>query len=267
MAVEIDLSGHRALETGGGQGVGRGVSHMLGAAGAEVLVNDLVPERTEAVVAEIVDAGGRAVAAPFDVTDIEAARDAIRRLGAVDILVNNAGNAGRPDLMGSFELDLFVDTDPASWDRYIKVNFYGVMNCTHACLPGMIDAQWGRIITIVSDASRAGDARNAVYAGAKAAAAGFTRSIATENGRHNITANNISLATMNSLPPGERPQLDEEQAARFAEATKQALRSYVIRRRGEPEDVAGMVTYLVSPMASWVTGQTIPVNGGYTMAL
>jgi 3-oxoacyl-[acyl-carrier protein] reductase len=72
---------------------------------------------------------------------------------------------------------------------------------------------------------------------------------------------------MNSLPPGERPQLDEEQMARFAEATKQALKSYVIRRRGEPEDVAGMVTYLVSPMAEWVTGQTIPVNGGYTMAL
>jgi 3-oxoacyl-[acyl-carrier protein] reductase len=267
VAVEIDLTGHRALVTGGGQGVGRGISLMLGQAGAEVLVNDLVPERTEAIAKEIADAGGRAVPAPFDVTDLAAVRDAIGRFGPVDILVNNAGNAGQPSLMGSFELALFVDTEPESWERYIKVNFYGVMHCTHACLPGMIEQQWGRIVTIVSDASRAGDARNAVYAGAKAAAAGFTRSIATENGRHHITANNISLATMNSLPPGELPQLDEAQMARFAEATKQALKNYVIRRRGEPEDVAGMVTYLVSPMAEWVTGQTIPVNGGYTMAL
>lgn len=267
MAVEMDLSGRRALVTGGGQGVGRGISLMLAQAGAEVLVNDLVPERSEAIAAEIVDTGARAVPAPFDVTDLDVVRDAIGRLGPVDILVNNAGNAGRPDLMGSFELDLFVDTDPASWDRYIKVNFYGVMNCTHCCLPGMIEAQWGRVVTIISDASRAGDARNAVYAGAKAAAAGFTRSIATENGRHGITANNISLATMNSVPPGARPELDEEQLTRVAEATKQALRNYVIRRRGEPEDVAGMVTYLASPLAGWVTGQTIPVNGGYTMAL
>jgi NAD(P)-dependent dehydrogenase (short-subunit alcohol dehydrogenase family) len=267
VAVEIDLSGHRALVTGGGQGVGRGISRMLGAAGAEVLVNDLVAERCDAVVGEIVDAGGRAVPAPFDVTAIDAVRDAIGRLGAVDILVNNAGNAGQPDLMGSFELDLFVDTDPASWDRYVKVNFYGVMNCAHACLPGMIQAQWGRIVTIISDASRAGDARNAVYAGAKAAAAGFTRSVATEGGRHGITANNISLATMNSVSPEARPQLTDEQLVQMEAATKQALRNYVVRRRGEPEDVAGMVTYLVSPMASWVTGQTIPVNGGYTMAL
>jgi len=267
VAVEIDLSGHRALVTGGGQGVGRGISLMLGAAGAEVLVNDLVQERTEAVAEEIIGAGGWAQPASFDVTDLGAVRDSINRLGAVDILVNNAGNAGQPSLMGSFELDLFVDTDPASWDRYIKVNFYGVMYCTHACLPGMIEAQWGRIVTIVSDASRAGDARNAVYAGAKAGAAGFTRSVATENGRHGITANNISLATMNSLPPGARPQLTDEQEAHMEAAMKQALKAYVVRRRGEPEDVAGMVTYLASPLASWVTGQTIPVNGGYTMAL
>ena len=106
-----------------------------------------------------------------------------------------------------------------------------------------------------------------MYAGAKAAAAGFTRSVATESGRHGITANNISLATMNTFPREARPQLTDEQLVQMEAATKQALRNYVVRRRGEPEDVAGMVTYLVSPMASWVTGQTIPVNGGYTMAL
>jgi 3-oxoacyl-[acyl-carrier protein] reductase len=263
VAVTIDLSGHRALVTGGGQGVGRGVALMLGQAGAEVLVNDLVPERTSIVADEIVAAGGRAVPAPFDVTDHDAARAAVDGLGPVDVLVNNAGNAGAPSLLGSFDLALFVDTDPGSWDRFIRVNFYGVMNCVHACLPGMIEAQWGRIVTVISDSARAGDPRTAVYAGAKAAAAGFMRSIASEVGRHGITANNISLATMNTIPPDERGEPSPEDEARMCAALKQ----YIVRRRGEPEDVAGMVTYLVSPMAEWVTGQTIPVNGGYTMAL
>ena len=110
---------------------------MLGAAGAEVLVNDLVPERTEGG-----RQGDRRRRWPRRRRAVRrdrhrrGARHAIGRLGPVDILVNNAGNAGQPDLMGSFELDLFVDTDPATWDRYIKVNFYGVMYCTHACLPG-----------------------------------------------------------------------------------------------------------------------------------
>ena len=204
MAVTIDLAGHRALVTGGGQGVGRGIARMLAAAGAEVLVNDLVPERTEAVADEITAEGGRAVALPFDVTDYQAVRAATEAVAPPDILVNNAGNAGAPDLVGSFDLALFVDTDPATWDRFVRVNFYGVLNCVHAFLPGMIEGEWGRIVTVISDSARAGDPRTAVYAGAKAAAAGFMRSIASEAGRHGITANCVSLATMNPIPPEAR---------------------------------------------------------------
>ena len=260
--MTIDLGGKRALVTGAGQNVGRGIARWMADAGCDVLVNDLVTERAESVAAEIVADGGRATAAPFDVTDYDAVRGGFDAHGAVDILVNNAGNAGSPSLMGSFDLATFVDTDPDSWDRYVRINYYGVLNCVHVALPAMIDAGWGRIITIISDAGRAGDQRTAVYAGAKAAAAGFMRSIAREVGRHAITANCISLGSMENRP-ADAPEPTAEQRA----AMDQMLKPYIVRRRGTPEDIAAMVCFLASDLSSWVTGQTYPVNGGYTLSL
>jgi NAD(P)-dependent dehydrogenase (short-subunit alcohol dehydrogenase family) len=262
MAVTIDLSGHRALVTGGGQNVGRGVARMLGAAGAEVLVNDLVEERARVVAQEIEEAGGTAMPAPFDVTDYDAVQASFRSHDPVDVLVNNAGNAGTPNLMDGFDMALFVDTAPESWERYVRINFYGVLNCVHVALPGMIEGGWGRIVTLISDSARAGDPRTAVYGGAKAAAAGFMRAVAREVGRHNITANCISLATMNNRPADAPPPTEEETAA-----MAQILKQYVVRRRGEPEDIAAMVCFLASEQSSWITGQTYPVNGGYTLSL
>jgi 3-oxoacyl-[acyl-carrier protein] reductase len=262
MPVTIDLSGRRALVTGAGQNVGRGIARWLAAAGAEVLVNDLVEERTHAVVGEIETEGGRAVAAPFDVTDYDAVRASFDALGAVDVLVNNAGNAGAPNLIGSFDTAYFVDTTPDTWDRYVRINYYGVLNCVHVALPGMIEAGWGRVITLISDSARAGDSRTAVYGGAKAAAAGFMRAIAREVGRYDITANCISLATMNNRPP-DAPEPTERELAQMA----QILKQYIVRRRGEPDDVAAMVCFLASDLSSWITGQTYPVNGGYTLSL
>jgi 3-oxoacyl-[acyl-carrier protein] reductase len=262
VTVTIDLAGHRALVTGAGQNVGRGIAHMLAAAGAEVLVNDLIDERTRNVVTEIESDGGRAVSVPFDVTDYDAVKAAIDAAGPVDILVNNAGNAGAPDLIGSFDLNYFVDTSPDTWDRYVRINYFGVLNCVHAALPGMIDGGWGRIVTLISDAARAGDPRTAVYAGAKAAAAGFMRAVAREVGRYNITANCISLASMSNTPPGAPPSSEPAN-----EMMAQMLKQYIVRRRGEPADVAAMVCFLASDMSSWISGQTYPVNGGYTLSL
>jgi len=262
MTVAIDLDGHRALVTGAGQNVGRGIAHMLAAAGAEVLVNDLVEERTVTVVREIEAAGGHARSVPFDVTDYAAVKHAMDGAGPVDILVNNAGNAGAPDLAGSFDLATFVETSPDSWDRYVRINFFGVLNCVHVALPGMIEGGWGRVITLISDSARAGDPRTAVYGGAKAGAAGFMRAIAREVGRYNITANCISLATMNNRPK-DAPEPTEPEREMMAEVLKQ----YIVRRRGEPDDVAAMVCFLASELSSWITGQTYPVNGGYTLSL
>jgi NAD(P)-dependent dehydrogenase (short-subunit alcohol dehydrogenase family) len=254
MAEEIDLRTHRALVTGAGQSLGRGIAVSLGAAGAEVVVNDFLPERAEGVAEEIRAAGGRAISSPFDVTDPAMVRAAVDRVNGIDILVNNAGDAGGPDVAGSFDLNLLVDANPAKWDPYRAI-FYGVMVCTNACLPAMIERRFGRIVTVISDTARDDDALpNAVHAGANEGAAGFTRSIATENGHYGITANIVSVATM----PGKPTQTDT------ASNAKSALGKYATRRLGEPLDVAALVTYLVSPLASWLTGQTIPVNGGYT---
>ncbi|MGD9792030.1 MAG: SDR family NAD(P)-dependent oxidoreductase [Acidimicrobiia bacterium] len=260
MTIGFELDGKKALVTGGGQGVGRGIAIMLAQAGATAVVNDYVAERAQAVVAEIEAFGGSAIAAPFDVTDLDMVHDSVKGLGGVDILVNNAGNQGAEQGFGS--LAMFHETSPADWHKYFAINTFGVMNCVHAVTPGMIASKWGRIITIVSDAARHGEPSMAAYGGAKAAAAGFMRCIALELGRYNITANNVSLGTMRT-PISEAMWANPD----MAEQQKAALRPYVVRRPGKPEDPAWVIAMLASPRSEWITGQTIPVNGGYTFAL
>lgn len=257
---EFELEGKRALVTGSGQGVGEGIAHQLAALGAEVVVNDYFADRAESVVAAITDAGGTARALPFDVTDHAQVTEAIASVGGVDILVNNAGNAGPEGGFGT--LQPFVATSPEDWGKYFAVNLYGVMNCTHAALGHMIDAGWGRVVTMISDAGRIGEPSMAAYAAAKGGAASFMKSVAREVGRHGITVNNISLGTM--LTPMTAPVYENPE---FADQKKAILRNYLVRRPGEPDDAAWLVATLVSPRASWVTGQTIPLNGGQSFAL
>jgi 3-oxoacyl-[acyl-carrier protein] reductase len=268
VSFTIDLEGRRALVTGAGQGVGRAIARALGRANGHVLVNDIVAERAAAVAQEVEAEGGQAAPAVFSVTDWEDVQAGVAALGGVDILVNNAGNAGAE----GFQLRRFVDTTPDEWGRYFGTNLFGVMHCTRAVLPGMIERGNGRVVTIISDAGRFGDINMAAYAAAKAGAAGFSRSIAREVGRHGITVNNIALGTIR--PPsaddgeGGTPETPETQETPEAyERLKKMMRPYIIRRRGEPEDIANLTTFLVSPLASWITGQTYPVNGGYTLAL
>jgi NAD(P)-dependent dehydrogenase (short-subunit alcohol dehydrogenase family) len=259
MSFTIDLEGRRALVTGAGQGVGQGIARALADAGALVVVNDIRAAAAEAAAAELRAAGGKADALPFDVTDWTQVSEAIDGYGGVDVLVNNAGNAGAED----FGLSDFVTSDPSEWQRFFAVNLFGVMHCTRAALPSMISNEWGRVVTIVSDAGRYGTSKVAPYAAAKAGAAGFCRSIAREVGRHAITVNCVSLSTIET-PTTERPPpaTPEEEAAR-----KARMKPYVIRRRGTPDDVAGMVTFLASEHAEWITGQTYGVNGGFVFSL
>jgi NAD(P)-dependent dehydrogenase (short-subunit alcohol dehydrogenase family) len=249
MSAEMELSGRRALVTGAGQGVGRSIACSLARAGAAVVVNDIVADRAEAVAAEIRGQGGDATPRVFDLTrwaEVEASVP-----GDIDIVVNNAGNAGAggwPDMLD------FAETDPATWDRFITINLLAPMYVVRAALPGMTARGWGRVITIVSDAGRVGERGLAPYSAAKAGAAGFTRAIAREAGRHGVTANNVSLGTI--APEGESESPDNR-----------LLKRYVIRRFGQPSDVAPMVTFLAGEQAGWVTGQTIAVNGGYSFTL
>jgi NAD(P)-dependent dehydrogenase (short-subunit alcohol dehydrogenase family) len=260
----IELSGRTALVTGGGQGVGRAISLALASAGATVIVNDYVRERADQVAQELIASGGEAESVAFDVSDYSAVTTAIAGTSGVEILVNNAGNAGPAiGTVPPVSLGHFVASEPADWDRYFAVNLYGVMHCTRAVLPHMIGRGEGRIITIVSDAGRWGEPRMAPYAAAKAGAAGFTRALAREVGRDGITVNNVALGTIDTIGLEEMASNSVEVADRL----RKQLGRYIVRRLGQPEDVAGLVTFLASPLASWITGQTYPVNGGFSFAM
>jgi 3-oxoacyl-[acyl-carrier protein] reductase len=261
----LDMEGQVALVTGAGQGAGRAIARELARHNVGgVAVNDFVAARAESVAEEIRATGVPAMAVSFDVGDINlvrAANQAIKdKLGAATILVNNAGNAGPVDDINLSPM--FWEEDPSAWDKFFRTNMFGVMNCCHTFIPNMVEARRGRIVTIVSDAGRVGEARLAAYATAKAGAAGFVRSIAKEAGRWNITSNAIALSTL-------EPPLPPEQLAEYVqtERAKAHVARYVIRRYGKPEDVAGMTTFLCSKAAEWITGQTYPVNGGYSFAV
>jgi NAD(P)-dependent dehydrogenase (short-subunit alcohol dehydrogenase family) len=253
----FDLKGNIAIVTGAGQGVGRGIAHMLAAHNAGgIAVNDFFAERAEAVVAEITSMGVKAVPMVCDVSDYAQVSSSMARverdLGPVSILVNNAGNAGPSGYQKEFPL--FWATEPKDWDKFFRVNLFGVMNCCRAVLPGMAERKFGRLVTIVSDAGRTTEGRMADYC-----AASFMRGLAADGGRFNITANSISLSSIATSDAPPDPAMAENIKARLA--------NYVIRRFGKPSDVAAMVLLLASDAGSWITGQTYPVNGGYTVAL
>ena len=258
----LDLDGRTALVTGAGQGVGREVALTLARHGAAVAVNDFVASRAEQVASEIRALGGTAEPVTCDVTDYEAVAEmaaaAAAAVGGIDILVNNAGNAGTL-ATGLADPTPFWETGPKEWDPWIGTNFFGVLNVTRAVLPGMVERSWGRVVTVVSDAGRVGEPNFVVYGGAKAGAAGFSRGLAKAVGKHGVTANCVSLSTMNT--PGVAEFLADPVAV------KRMLSGYAIRRLGEPEDAANMVLFLASGAASWITGQTYPVNGGYSSAV
>ncbi len=265
MSFTIDLTGRTALVTGGGQGIGRAICLSLAEAGAAVLVNDYVPERAESVAKEITSAGGAAEPRPFDVSDYAAVSAALGTGPQPGILVNNAGMAG-PVPQGApagVSSGAFAQTDPADWNKYFAVNLFGVMNCTHAALPAMITAGQGRVITIVSDAGRVGEPNMAPYAAAKAGAAGFTRALAREVGRSGVTVNNVALGTVDTVGLEDMAK----DSPQFAERLQRQLKRYIVPRFGQPDDVAGLVTFLASPLASWISGQTYPVNGGYSVTM
>jgi 2-hydroxycyclohexanecarboxyl-CoA dehydrogenase len=261
LAELLDLTGRVALVTGSGQGVGAATAQLLAAHGASVAVNDYFLDRAGTVAAAIVAAGGRAHPFAADITDADALQamvvDVERQLGAVDILVNNAGNAGATTPAAP-AAQPFWESDPAEWAPWIAVNYTGVMLATRAVLPGMVERGHGRIITVISDAGRVGEPDLVVYSGAKAGAAGFMRAIAKAAGPHGVTANCVALGGIRT--PAIEPLLQDPAFV------KRLLRSYPVRRLGEPGDPAALITFLASDAASWITAQTYPVNGGYSVA-
>lgn len=258
----LSLEGQVALITGAGQGVGRQTALHFAAQGcATVIVNDFVAERAEAVAAEVRALGARAIALVGDVCDLEAMSAAVERAqqaaGGLHILVNNAGNAGPGGSPDSFPP--FWETGPEDWSRWLGTNLQGVLVMCRAALPHMIQGgQGGSIINVISDAGRVGEPHLAVYSAAKAGAAGFSRALAKATGEHRIRVNSVSLASINT--PGVQAMLAD------TAVVQRMLRQYLVRRLGEPEDVANMILFLASGASSWITGQTYAVNGGYSVS-
>ncbi len=234
------------MVTGAGQNVGAGIARALAAQGATVHVNDIVGARAADTVAQIRAAGGSAATAPFDVTDYDAVTDAMAAIGTVDILVNNAGNGGAEG-MGLVQ---FRDSEPSGWLGAINVNLFGVLHCSRAVINGMCERGFGRVITISSGAGITGlHIGVSPYAAGKGGAISFMRHLAAETARFGVTANSLALGLM-----------QPENTAAVDALAKQIP----VGRTGTPEDVGFGCVYLASDEASWLTGQTIHLDGGAT---
>jgi len=206
-----------------------------------------------------------------DVTDGAAVDEMVdrveREFGTVDVLVNNAGVIPERREKGGMA-PLFHETDYEGWKKIIDLNVYGTLNCCHRVIPGMRAKKSGKIISIMSEAGRIGEARLAVYGGAKAAILGFSKSIARELGRDCINVNVVSLGAVSHegiksgpLAPDATPETNERLG--------KMLNAYPIarglQRLGRPEDVSGIVMLLASDRGAFITGQSIGVSGGYAM--
>jgi 2-hydroxycyclohexanecarboxyl-CoA dehydrogenase len=233
--------------TGGASGIGAATAARLAAEGAEVWVGDINLEGAEQVAADI---SGHAVA--LDVTDLESARAAVEAVGTLDILVNNAGLD---------EFGFFTYTTPEQWRKVIDVNLFGVFNCTHAALPNMQAAGYGRIVSISSEAGRVGSKGSAVYSAAKGGIVAFMKAIARENARYGITANSIAPG------PIETPLLmGAKEFGEIGEKVIETMKSSTqMGRLGQPEEVAAAAAFLASGDAAYVTGETLGVSGGLGM--
>ncbi|MCL1961650.1 MAG: SDR family NAD(P)-dependent oxidoreductase [Desulfovibrionaceae bacterium] len=270
--MKLGLENQVALVTGAGQGVGRQICIELAAEGARVIVNDLVAERAEKVVAEITAAGGKALAAPADITradEVEAmvAKGSAQFGAPVSILVNNAGIIPERREKGG-RTPPFLDMPPSDWAKIVNLNVFGTMNCCRSVLPGMVARKSGRIINIISEAGRIGEANMAVYSGAKAAMAGFGKALAREHGRHAITVNSIALGAVSHAGIKDGP-LHVDATVENNERLGKMLNIYPISkgigRLSRPEDISGLVAFLASDRALFITGQTIGASGGFAM--
>jgi 2-hydroxycyclohexanecarboxyl-CoA dehydrogenase len=236
------LDRRRAFISGGAQGIGAAIVRTFAAAGAEIIIGDLD-------IARAADLAGQvgATAAQLDVTDAGRVQQIMSQHGPFDIVVNNAG---------ADQHAFFTDTTPDDWARLLAVNLVSAFACTHAALPAMQAAGFGRIINIASEAARLGSKGGAVYAAAKGGVIAFTKSIARENARYGITANAIAPGPIRS------PML-EQTVAKGGDKILQAMTdATLLRRLGEPEEIAAAALFLASDQAAYITGETIGVSGG-----
>lgn len=252
----MSLSGKNAVVTGGASGIGRGICLRLAGDGANVAIFDLNLAGAEQVAAEIQALGRKAVACQVDVVNraqVDAAVECTRKdLGPIHILVNDAG-IGAFVLLGSMTEE--------QWDQMIAIHLKGTFNCTKAVVQDMIDAKWGRIVSISSTAGLSGAPGLTHYSAAKAGIIGFTKALAHELGPMGITVNAIAPGLIDT-PILRRDEVLTERMQKFISLT---VNRSPVRRVGVPDDIAAACAYLASPEASFFTGQVMSPNGGMYM--
>lgn len=241
-----------AIVTGGGSGIGLAIAERLVADGHAVAIFDLNGDAAKEAAAKLSTGGGRAIGLTVDVTSREqidaGVAETRAQLGRPTILVNNAG------------LDAFTPFHKITeelWNRIYDVNVTGTFRCCQAVVPDMLEEGWGRIVNVSSSSGQTGQQFMTHYASSKAAMIGFTKSLALELAPQGITVNNV--------PPGfiDTPMLRAAEAkGRLGGTVEERAAENPVRRAGRPEDIAAAVAFLVREDSSYITGQTIGVNGG-----
>jgi 2-hydroxycyclohexanecarboxyl-CoA dehydrogenase len=240
-----------AFVTGGAGGIGTAVCRALAADGRRVVVADLSEDACDVIAKEI-----EGLAVRLDVTDVASVEA---------VLVRTRGAVGNPEIVvnvaGWDEHRGFLKTDEAFTEKVMQINLYGPIRVLRAALPAMVEARWGRVVNIASDAGRVGSSNEAVYSGAKGGLIAFTKTIAREFARYEITANSVSPGPTDT-PLIRKMIAEQEDADKVLTAMTRAI---PLKRIGQPEDLAAAVTFMASEAAGFVTGQTLSVSGGLTM--
>jgi 2-hydroxycyclohexanecarboxyl-CoA dehydrogenase len=250
------LEGKTVVVTGGGSGIGRGIVHRLCEAGARAGIIDINPQGAEETCRQVSGTRGRAMAVEADIVDHAAVERAVAiiesGLGPVTGLVNNAGwDQAMP----------FLSTDAALWKKIIDINLYGPLNLHHVVVPRIIENGGGQVVNIASDAGRVGSSGEAVYSACKGGIIAFGKTLSREIARKGVNINTVCPG------PSDTPLFasfagEGEGGAKLRASLEKSI---PLRRLGQPEDIAGIVAFLLSDEARFIVGQTISVSGGLTM--